>query len=448
MQKEITNIMSSLYDLLASFLDTLTGHLALTAYLLAVTDERAIWRRLKKLPALLLSPAIAILLSVGLYNIPGIRSCQYFILSFAVLIMCTLWVRWVWQFSFWQAFAAACMAGIFQVADATLTIWLFDEGTQFAAAVLLHLVVTIPVALLLYRLRFGKWFRLLLDSEAAPWRTALFLFVLEASMEIFLRLARGIQPQYLPLYYLLVAVMVILMAVLVVYLGQRFDTARKMQAQRDIIAQQRLYEQDLEGIRREVRAFRHDYKNLLAGLSQQVRDGELEGLRRSLSQLDAGFDQRLGKQIQASAQIGNLRIPEVRSLLLSKLTAIREKGVECRLEALYPVEAVAMDVWDFVRCLGILIDNAMEAALDTEHPWVEIVLLAQDGRVFARVSNPYANCIEPGKIWEEGWSTKGKGRGVGLSSYQLILRSCPNASPCTSWENGVFVQELTVEGKL
>ena len=37
-----------------------------------------------------------------------------------------------------------------------------------------------------------------------------------------------------------------------------------------------------------------------------------------------------------------------------------------------------MDVWDFVRCLGILADNAMEAALDTERPWVEIVLLAQD----------------------------------------------------------------------
>ena len=440
--------MSSLYEILASFLDTLTGHLALTAYLLAVTDEHAVWRRLKKLPALLLSPAIAILLSMGLYKIPGIRSYQYFILSLAVLFMCTLWVRWAWQFGFWQAFAAACMAGIFQVADATLTIWLFDEDTQFAAAVLLHLTITIPVALLLYRLRFGKWFRLLLESEAAPWRTALLLFALEASMELFLRLAGGIQPRYLPLYYLLVAVMVVLMAVLVVYLGQRFDTARKMQAQRDIIAQQRLYEQDLEMIRQDVRAFRHDYKNLLAGLSQQVGDGELEGLRRTLSELDAGFDRRLGKQIQASTQIGNLQIPEVRSLLLSKLTTMREKGVECRLEVLYPVEAVAMDVWDFVRCLGVLLDNAMEAALDTEQPWVEIVLLAQDSRMFLRVSNPYANSIDPGKIWNEGWSTKGAGRGVGLSGYQRILEGYPNASPCTSWENGVFVQELTVEERL
>ena len=55
--------------------------------------------------------------------------------------------------------------------------------------------------------------------------------------------------------------------------------------------------------------------------------------------------------------------------------------------------------------------------------------------------------IDPEKLWEEGWSTKGEGRGLGLSSYQRILEGYPNASPCTSWENGVFVQGLTVEGR-
>ena len=118
------------------------------------------------------------------------------------------------------------------------------------------------------------------------------------------------------------------------------------------------------------------------------------------------------------------------------------------MEVLYPVVAVDMDIWDFVRCLGILIDNAMEAALESEQPWVDIVLLAQDGRIFLRVSNSYTNRIDPEKMWNDGWSTKGADRGVGLSSYQHILESHPNACHCTSWEDGVFVQELTVEGRL
>ena len=445
-------IMSLLSDYLAGCLDLLTGYLALTIYVLAVTDEREIWRRLKKLPLLLLFSLMVTLLSAGLYMVPELLMFHYFILAFFILIMYTFWVKWTWQFGFWRAFAAACMASIFQVAAATLTMMLYwalpPEGVfSFAAAIGLHLGISIAVSLLLYKLRFGKWFRLLLGNESAVRRTALLLFMLEAVMEVFLKLLSGVELQYLVFYYLLVAVMVVLMAVLVVYLAQRFDAARKMQVQQDIIAQQRLYEQDLEMIRREVRTFRHDYKNLLAGLSQQAGEGELEGLRRTLSELDAGFDLRLGRKIQASTQIGNLQIPEVRSLLLSKLTVMREKGVECRLEVLYPIAAVDMDVWDFLRCLGILIDNAAEAALGAEQPWVEIVLLAQDGQVCLRVSNSYANTIEPGKMWNDGWSTKGPGRGLGLPSYQHILERYSNTSPCTSWENGVFVQELTVEGR-
>ncbi len=437
--------MPSMIDLFVGYLDSLTGHLALAAYLLAVTGERAVWRRLKKLPLLFLSPLVYILLSVGLYAVPELRTFQYYISSLSILVMCALWVRWTWGWGSWQSFAATCMAGIFQVADATLTMMI---PIPFAAASGMHLAISIAVCLLLYKLRFGTWFRLLLDNGSSPWRTALLLFTLEAVMEVLLRLVNGVQPRFLTFYYLLVVAMVVLMAVLIVYLAQRLDAARKMQAQQDVIVQQRLYEQDLETIRREVRAFRHDYKNLLAGLSQQAGEGELEGLRHTLSELDAGFDLRLGRKIQASTQIGNLQIPEVRSLLLSKLAVMREKGVECRLEALYPVTDVDMDVWDLVCCLGILIDNAVEAALDTERPWVEIVLLAQDRRVFLRVSNPYTNDIEPRNMWNDGWSTKGAGRGLGLPSYQRILEGHPNASPCTSWEDGVFVQELTVEGRL
>lgn len=206
----------------------------------------------------------------------------------------------------------------------------------------------------------------------------------------------------------------------------------------------RLYEQNLEDIRREVRSFRHDYKNLLSSLSQQAKDGELDSLRRTLLNLDADFDQRLGEKIQSSTQIGNLQIPQVRSLLLSKLTAMRSNGVECRLEVLYPMETVGMDVWDFVRCLGILTDNAMEAALETEHSWIEIVLLARKNRVSLRVSNSWNEAANPNRFWEEGWSTKGTGRGLGLSGYRRILKGYPNASCAASWKDGVFVQELVI----
>lgn len=444
--------MPLLQNLLTTFLDTLTGHLALAIYLLAVTDERVMARRLKKLPLLLLSPFLATLLSAALGAVPKLMMFHYFIISFAVLFMCSLWVRHTWGFGFWRAFAATCMAAVFQVAAATVS-WMAywaispDNASRFAVAAGLHLGCSIMGSLLLYKLRFGAWFRLLLNSQTPVWRTALLLFGLEAAMEVFLQLLNGVQAQFLAFYYLLVAVMAVLMAAVVIYRARQLDAARIIQAQQDTIARQQLYEQDLEDLRREMRAFCHDYKNLLAGLSQQAVTGDLEDLHHTLSQLDNGFDLGLGAKLQSLTPMGNLQIPQVRSLLLSKLTVMEKKAVECRLEALYPVDNVAMDIWDYVRCLGILTDNAVEAALDTQRPWVEILFLSHDGQVSFRVSNPYKTVIEPGNMWNHGWSTKGPGRGLGLASYQRILERYPNASSCTSWDKGVFIQELTVEDR-
>lgn len=440
--------MFTLEDYLTSFTGSLIPHSVLAVYLVVIMGMRG-RRVLKKLPVLLLSPLLAVLLAAGLYALlPNYGLIRYCMTTLAILLMCTFWVRWAWQTEFWRAFSAVCIGGVFQMATSCLTqILVLYSDLPLAAVMAVSLIMVPAPAFLLYRLRFGHWFRLLLGEGFGQRRTALFFFVLEVTMSAFFILQVGIQPQYLIPYYLLVLMMTALIAGLVIYLAQRLDDTRKLEAQQDIIAQQQLYERDLEAIRQEVRSFRHDYKNLLAGLSEQADEGELDQLRAALSELDAGFDQRIGEKIQASTQIGNVRVPQVRSLLLSKLAAMREKKIDYRLEALYPVERIGMDPWDFTRCLGILLDNAAEAALETEMPCVEIVLLSQKDRLSLRVSNPYIGAIDPDKIWTEGFSTKGEGRGLGLPGYQRILAGYPNAAASTSWADGVFVQELTVEEK-
>ena len=445
--------MPTLVEYLRTYADTTLGHAMLVVYLFVVLEERG-WRRVKKLPMLFLSPLTVASVNIFLYYVlPGATLIHFCGSNLLIVLLCTLWVGWAWKVSLWRALSAVAMAGLFQVSVAALTRFLFrnilqeNEGLQFAAVSAIAWALVLLSAVLLYRLRFGHWFRLLLEEGPGQRRMALFLFVLLYVMEAFYLLQRGLQPAYFPLYYVLVLVMAALAAGLVVYLAQWFDAVRKMEAQQGVIAQQQLYEQELEAIRREVRAFRHDYKNMLAGLSQQAGAGETEALCAALSELDAGFDRRIGEKIQVSTQVGNLRIPQVRSLLLSKLTAMGERGVDCRLEVLYPVERVGMDVWDLVRCLGILLDNAAEAALETETPWVEIVLLAQGEALSLRVSNPYAGRIDPVKMWEEGWSTKGEGRGLGLPGYQRILEEYRNAGSAASWAGDVFVQDLTIGGR-
>ncbi len=213
-------------------------------------------------------------------DIPDNSILHFCLYSCMILLMCTLWVQWAWRLGFWQAFAAACMAGIFQVAVSSLCqVLSFNlsvpllQGSQFAVVSAVYFAVVLSTSVLLYRLRFGTWFRLLLMDEGNQRRTALLLFALEAAMETFLLLQSGVRSDYLAQYYFLTLVMAALMTGLVIHLAQRFKAVRQLEAQQDTIARQQLYEQDLEAIRQEVRRFRHDYKNLLAGLSQAAPTG-------------------------------------------------------------------------------------------------------------------------------------------------------------------------------
>ena len=430
-----------------TFLDSLVGHIVLTACLFSVLGERFTWERAKRLPLLLLSPLTATGLSLILTYVLHMQGMlPYDICSLAIIIMCSLWVKWSWHFSFERALAVTCAGGIVQVAVSTgcLTLDMLAplRSGHLWVFWLTCILLSILVVFLLYRIQFGVYFTLLLEDEEHLRRTVWLLIGLELVMEAFFQLQSGIQTEYMILYDMLLVVLVALMVSFLVHLARQFDAARKMEIQRDTIAQQQLYEQDLEEIRREVRSFRHDYKNLLSGMAQQAGEGEIAALQKTLEELDVSFDRRLGEKIQFSTQIGNLKIPQVRSLLLSKLAAMRERGISCRLEVLYPLIQLEMDVWDYVRCLGILLDNAMEAALETEKPWVELLLLQQGGYTKLRISNPWNGLADTAKMWEEGYSTKGSGRGLGLAAYQRILRSYGCASYSSSWGEGVFVQEL------
>ena len=58
-------VVPTLVMLLVGYVDSTLAHAVVAAYLFAVLDERS-WRRLKKLPALLLSPLINNSLSIFL----------------------------------------------------------------------------------------------------------------------------------------------------------------------------------------------------------------------------------------------------------------------------------------------------------------------------------------------------------------------------------------------
>lgn len=430
--------------------DNLLGELILLIYLCPLLGVHPIRRHPGKLlPLFLLAPAMAAANWTAMYLIRGTALVSF--LSLLSILGFTFWAVRVWKCTFWQSLSAVCLAGMLQESFSLITarvlgaLPFIKELEAVRPDLSLHILwLALPLhfalSLLLGRLWPKGSVLAFLEHTASPRRTALLLLSLTAAFVQLYMIQYGVQPKYLPEYLIVTAVLTILTVVLLFHLMQRELDQRKILVQQDLIAQQQLYEQSLESLRREIRAFRHDQKNLLTAFAGKESG---ENLLCSLQALEEDFDRRLEEKLHLSAQIGNLRIPQMRSLLLGKLSEMSEKGIACRLEILYPVEQVWMDIWDLVRCLGILLDNALEAALETENPWSEVILLQEEHTFFLRISNPWRGDIDPAKLWTESWSTKGPDRGMGLFIYQNILEKYPEAVSSASWDGHIFVQELT-----
>ncbi len=173
----------------------------------------------------------------------------------------------------------------------------------------------------------------------------------------------------------------------------------------------------------------------------------MEAIQNFIQDMTVNFDNQVGGQIHMLTQLGNVQMPELKGLLLSKMEQMQKEQICCTLEVIYPFQNIRFRSADLCRCLGILIDNAIDEVREKEKPQIDIMISHQKNYTTFRVKNrPYSN-IDFHKIWLEGYSTKGTDRGIGLANYKKILEGYENISSLTTIQEGYFIQELKIQEK-
>lgn len=209
-----------------------------------------------------------------------------------------------------------------------------------------------------------------------------------------------------------------------------------------LISQQTLYIQNLEDIQSDMRMFQHDYLNMLSSIYLDITQGDVQNIQQTITTLLHDFDASIGQKMNGTTQLANIKITELKSLIIKKLTMIHQTDIQFELEVLYPVEHVAMNISDFIRCVGILIDNAIEETM-SDNGSVSLSILQGEEFVIV-IENSVHHAMEMDAIWRKGYSTKGTNRGIGLSSYQTILDQYDNVTTSTMYEQNTFIQELRI----
>ena len=97
------------------------------------------------------------------------------------------------------------------------------------------------------------------------------------------------------------------------------------------------------------------------------------------------------------------------------------------------------------KVIGVFLDNAKEASILSDTKEVSILIFMDNDDVVFEIYNSYIGKAMNIKIlYEPGHSTKGKGRGYGLSLVKTIVDENPMFNNETKIVDDYFVQVLKV----
>ena len=114
---------------------------------------------------------------------------------------------------------------------------------------------------------------------------------------------------------------------------------------------------EVNNMYRQIRGWRHDYRNHIQTMKAYAASGDLESIKRYLDLLDEDLT-----TVDTVLKTGNQMTD---AILNSKISLARSKGIEVVADAHIPVKLKSSEI-DLCCIIGNLFDNAIDASLALE----------------------------------------------------------------------------------
>lgn len=225
-----------------------------------------------------------------------------------------------------------------------------------------------------------------------------------------------------PLHFFISVIGYLTMFAFSLFLIREYLRDERLRHAETLLAQQQSYMEHLETVQQDLRKIHHDYKNIAAGLYTQVETGDVAAAQDYISKEFLQIDQGLELSLQQHNQLLNVEVSELKTLLMTKILQAEKVNVRLTIEVMDAINQVPMEMADLLRCVGILLDNAIEAAAKTEEKEACLILLKEKTTLTLIVKNTVNHPVNLQQMWEAGYSTKGSNRGLGLANLKEILQ--------------------------
>ncbi len=193
--------------------------------------------------------------------------------------------------------------------------------------------------------------------------------------------------------------------------------------------------QEAENMYRQMRGWRHDYRNHIQAMKAYAANGDLDAIRSYLDMLDTDLN-----TVDTVIKTGNSMAD---AILNSKISLARSKEIPVSVDAHIPVK-LKMSELDLCCILGNLFDNAIEAsmALPVDKRLIRVYMDMKNTQLYIS----FTNFTATKKLKKQNGlfqTSKGEGHGFGLVRIDAIVERLDGYLSRNS-EGGAFTTEILI----
>ena len=210
----------------------------------------------------------------------------------------------------------------------------------------------------------------------------------------------------------------------------------------------------LEKSEDDLRAFRHDYKNILNSLKVSAQEGNVQEV---IQKLDKYTETNLNsKALLKYKDLNHIYVKSIKSIIIPKLTELYNLDIPYNFECRNNIRNLPdhVDELDLVRIIGITFDNAIEESKaliaekhDIRSAEVQIMVYSDGpGEFEYEIRNKIENRkISTQEIQQRGFTTKKDHKGLGLTNIKEIDSKYPDMSISYTVRDGWFDFYMTID---
>lgn len=196
----------------------------------------------------------------------------------------------------------------------------------------------------------------------------------------------------------------------------------------------------------QVRSFKHDFDNIVNSIGGYVINEDIDGLKKYYNQLLEECHKTNNLYALSPKVINH---PAIYHMLATKYYEADQLDIQINLNVFLDLNEIEarMKIYDFTRILGILLDNAIDAAKECEEKTINVTFRKEmsNNMIAVIIQNTYNNKdVDTEKIYQKGISSKENHSGLGLWKIRQILMRNNNLNLFTTKDNKYFTQQFEI----